>query len=91
MTANGPVQETHERCVMDWLFLLPVVGAGLAVGWMSYRCRWEPLLRSLEKHLREESDARQAHRRKTTASVEPDEPWPRQSKRPMADLKGLEQ
>jgi hypothetical protein len=47
---------------MEWLFLLPLVAAGLAGGWLSYRLRFAPLMRSLEAHLREEAAERQAKR-----------------------------
>ena len=47
---------------MEWLFLLPLVAVGLAGGWLSYRLRFAPLMRSLEKHLREEAAERQAQR-----------------------------
>lgn len=43
-------------------FLLLVVAAGFAGGWLSYRLRFAPLLRSLEQHLRERDEQRQAMR-----------------------------
>ena len=43
-------------------FLALVVAAGFFGGWLSYRICWAPLLRSLEKNLREEAAERQAQR-----------------------------